>query len=243
MPDNIIDLIDKDKLPCHIAIIMDGNGRWAKKQGFARKIGHTTGVETIRNIVTFCNEIGVKYLTLYAFSTENWGRPKIEINQLMKLLKKYLIGELPLFLENNIRFNTIGLIEGLPVEIQERIRHNTDLTKDNTGLTLTLALNYSGRSEITNAVKDIVKKASEGQISPDDITEDFLSGSLLTYDLPDPDLLVRTSGEFRVSNFLLWQISYSEIWITPVLWPDFHKEHLAEAIVDYQKRERRFGKV
>ncbi|MCD6459777.1 isoprenyl transferase [bacterium] len=238
-----IDLIDRDKIPVHIAIIMDGNGRWARKQGFARIKGHNTGVETIRNIVTFSNEIGLKYLTLYAFSIENWGRPKREIKLLMKLLDKYLADELSLFLENNIRFNVIGLIEGLPLEIQKKIKYNMESTKNNTGLTLTLALNYSGRSEITTAVKNIVKDASSGKISSIDITEDFISSYLFTNDLPDPDLLIRTSGEMRVSNFLLWQISYSEIWITPVLWPDFSQNHLAEAVVDYQKRERRFGKV
>lgn len=231
--------IDLTKLPQHIAIIMDGNGRWAQKLGFNRIRGHRAGVETIREIVTFASQIGIRYLTLYAFSVENWGRPKQEVNMLMRLLEEYLEKELQTFKDNNIKFNTIGFIEDLPQNIQRLILRNKEQTDKNTGLLLTLALNYSGRSEITDAVKRIVKD----KINPEDINETTISNYLFTSKIPDPDLLIRTSGEMRISNYLLWQISYTELWVTPVLWPEFRKKDLLEAIKEYQKRERRFGKV
>jgi len=231
--------IDLTKLPQHIAIIMDGNGRWAQKLGFNRIRGHRAGVETIREIVTFASQIGIRYLTLYAFSVENWGRPKQEVNMLMRLLEEYLEKELQTFKDNNIKFNTIGFIEDLPQNIQRLILINKEQTDKNTGLLLTLALNYSGRSEITDAVKRIVKD----KINPEDINETTISNYLFTSKIPDPDLLIRTSGEMRISNYLLWQISYTELWVTPVLWPEFRKKDLLEAIKEYQKRERRFGKV
>ncbi len=237
--DKLLDDIDIDKLPVHIAIIMDGNGRWAQKSGLNRIRGHRAGVETIREIVTFSAEIGIKYLTMYAFSVENWGRPKHEVNMLMRLLEEYLEKELTTFKRNNIKFNTIGFTEELPLRVRELIMRDKEETKNNSGLVLTLALNYSGRSEITDAIKRIIKD----KINPDELSEQTVSKYLFTNDIPDPDLLIRTSGEMRISNYLLWQISYTELWITPILWPDFRKKYLIEAIKEYQKRERRFGKV
>ncbi|MCB1195749.1 isoprenyl transferase [bacterium] len=230
-------------MPVHIAIIMDGNGRWAKQRGYSRIKGHQAGAESIREVLKTCGELGIRYLTLFAFSTENWARPKLEVNQLMKLLERYLKQQSNVFYENNIRFNVIGAIEGLPYSVQEIIEKTIDGTKSHTGLTLTLALNYSGRSEIVMAVRELAKSVQCGDLPPYSITESVFSQFLYTKDMPDPDLLIRTSGEMRISNFLLWQISYSELSITPVLWPDFRKEHLLEAIKDYQKRERRYGKV
>lgn len=230
-------------MPVHIAIIMDGNGRWAKQRGYSRIKGHQAGAESIREVLKTCGELGIRYLTLFAFSTENWARPKLEVNQLMKLLERYLKQQSNVFYENNIRFNVIGAIEGLPYSVQEIIEKTIDGTKSHTGLTLTLALNYSGRSEIVMAVRELAKSVQCGDLPPYSITESVFSQFLYTKDMPDPDLLIRTSGEMRISNFLLWQISYSELSITPVLWPDFLKEHLLEAIKDYQKRERRYGKV
>lgn len=235
--------IDRTKLPKHIAIIMDGNGRWAKTRGFQRIRGHRAGVESIRDVVTFCAEIGIGYLTLYAFSTENWARPKHEVSMLMKLLEQYLIKELPTFQKNNIRFNVIGKIEQLPETVRNLIAENIEATKSHTGLTLTLALNYSGRSELTDAVQRIGHDLARGTFQPDDITEQVIASYLFTADMPDPDLLIRTSGELRVSNFLLWQISYSEIWVTSVLWPDMRRTHIVEALEAFQQRERRYGKV
>lgn len=235
--------VDLNKLPVHIAIIMDGNGRWAKSRGFTRIYGHQHGVTSIRDIVTFCAQIGLGYLTLYAFSTENWGRPKREINKLMQLLEEYLVKELPTFMENNVRFNTIGFTNGLPAAVQARIAENIEKTKSHTGLTLTLALNYSGRSEIADAVRRIGTDVQNGLLQPADIDESCISRYLFTHDMPDPDLLIRTSGEMRVSNYLLWQISYTELWVTDVLWPDFRREQLVEGIQAFQQRERRFGKL
>lgn len=243
MDTRLLQEIDLKRLPVHIAIIMDGNGRWAKKQGLTRLYGHQHGVVTIRDIVTLCAKLGLRYLTLYAFSTENWGRPKLEVKKLMQLLEDYLVKELPTFMENNIRFNTIGLTGGLPPAIQDRIRENIERTANNTGLTLTLALNYSGRSEISTAVRQIACDVQKGLIRPEDIDETTISSYLFTADIPDPDLLIRTSGEMRISNFLLWQISYTELWITDILWPEFKPEHLIEAIQSFQSRDRRFGKV
>ncbi len=241
--DNILEGVDLDRLPAHIAVIMDGNGRWAKKQGLKRIRGHRAGVESIRDVVTFLAGIGIRYLTLYAFSTENWSRPKYEVNMLMKLLDEYLRKELATFKENNIIFNVIGKIDGLPAFVRERIEEDITATRNNTGMTLTLALNYSGRSEITHAVRQIAQNVADGRLAVKDIDENLISDNLFTKGIPDPDLLIRTSGELRVSNFLLWQISYSEIWITPLLWPDMRRQHMVEAIRDFQKRERRFGGV
>ncbi|MDX9702578.1 MAG: isoprenyl transferase [Candidatus Auribacterota bacterium] len=243
MDNRLLQEIDLTQLPVHIAIIMDGNGRWAKKQGLSRIYGHQNGVTSIRDIVKFCAEIGVKYLTLYAFSTENWARPKHEVKKLMSLLEEYLVKELPTFIENNIRFKTIGLIDGLPPVVQDRIKENIERTTNNTGLTLNLALNYSGRSEISDSIRRIAVDVHNGSLRPEDIDESTISGYLFTSGMPDPDLLIRTSGEMRISNFLLWQISYTELWITDVLWPEFRREHLVDAIKAYQSRERRFGKV
>lgn len=235
--------IDIDRLPIHIAVIMDGNGRWAKSRRFKRIKGHSVGVETIRKIVTFSSRIGIKFMTMYAFSVENWDRPKYEVRKLMSLLETYLVNELETFQKNNIRFTVIGQVGGLSEKIQGLVEKNIRATKDNTGLTLILALNYSGRSEITDAVKRIAADSKLGLLDPESIDENVVSKYLYTTGIPDPDLLIRTSGEMRISNFLLWQISYSEIWITPVLWPDFTPEHLLEGILEYQKRDRRYGKV
>lgn len=231
------------ELPQHIAIIMDGNGRWAMDRNLPRVQGHQAGVESIRSIVRAAGELGLKYLTLYAFSTENWGRPQDEIGFLMNLLSNYLDKELAEITKNNIRFRMIGHLEDLPVEIQKKIRRNLKETENNTGLTLNLALSYSARIEIVDAVKRIAEKVKNGQLPIDDITPDIFSAHLYTAGTPDPDLLIRTSGEMRISNFLLWQLSYTEIYVTEKLWPDFRKEDLLAAIRDFQKRERRFGRT
>jgi undecaprenyl diphosphate synthase len=231
------------EIPTHIAIIMDGNGRWAKKRGLPRVAGHRKGVETVREIVEVCAEIGVKYLTLYTFSTENWKRPKDEVSTLMRLLLKSLKDRLDELNKNNIKLTCIGNIESLPDVVQKQLFKDIERTKNNKRMTLNLALSYSGRWELLEAVKNISKKIADGKISADDISEKTISDYLTTKNMPDPDLLIRTSGEFRVSNFLLWQIAYSEFVILDVYWPDFSREHLYDAIMQYQKRERRFGKV
>ncbi len=230
-------------LPQHIAIIMDGNGRWAMDRGLPRVQGHQAGVESIRNVVRAAGEMGIKYLTLYAFSTENWGRPQDEVGFLMNLLSSYLDKELTEITKNNIRFRLIGHPEDLPAEIQKKIQRNLKETEHNTGLTLTLALSYSGRLEIVDAVKKLAEKVHKGEMAVQDITPDIFSNYLYTAGTPDPDLLIRTSGEMRISNFLLWQLSYTEIYVTERLWPDFRKEDLLKAIQDFQKRERRFGRT
>ncbi len=231
-----------NKIPQHIAIIMDGNGRWAKERGFARTLGHQTGVTTIREIVRAAREVKIKYLTLYAFSKENWARPKREIDFLMSLLGEYLDSELEEMKTNQIRFNVIGRIEELPSNIQAKIKRNIDETEKNQGLILTLALSYSSRVEITDAVKRLCEQVKRGLLQADEITEGHIARELYTAEIPDPDLLIRTSGELRVSNFLLWQISYTEIYVSDKYWPDFKKDDFLEAIQDYQKRERRFGR-
>jgi len=228
-------------LPRHIAIIMDGNGRWAKARGLSRLEGHRQGAETVRKITTTAAEIGIEYLTLYAFSVENWSRPKREIQGLMRYLKEYLKSELPVMQENNIRLRAIGRIGKFPAGVQKVLSRTIEATSKNTGLTLVLALNYGGRSEIVDGAREIVKGAIEGTITPEMIDEAFFARYLYEPDIPDPDLLIRTSGEMRVSNFLLWEISYSEFWVTPICWPDFDREVLLSAISDYQKRERRYG--
>ena len=228
-------------LPKHIAIIMDGNGRWANDRNLPRYEGHRTGVERAREAVRTCAEIGIPYLTLYAFSKENWSRPKEEVNFLMKLLSNYLDGEVKELQKNNVRFRMIGRSNELPVEVQKRIRRNTEMTKDNTGLTLSLALSYSSRTEIVDAVRAIATEVAAGRLSCDEINERTVSNCLYTKGVPDPDLLIRTSGELRLSNFMLWQMSYTEIYITEKNWPDFKREDLLQAIEAYKTRERRFG--
>ena len=238
---------DHDKLPSHIAIIMDGNGRWAKKRFLGRIQGHEKGTETVRTIIRTCREIGIPILTLYAFSTENWGRPKIEIAALMALLKKFLISELKEMHDNDICLKAIGQIERLPVNVAEALNRAVTLTKNNKGMLLNLALSYGGRAEIIHVVKEIVKKTKTGLIDLDEMSDTNVSKVICEHlysgDIPDPDLLIRTSGERRISNFLLWQIAYSEIFITDTLWPDFGREEFLHIIKDYQCRERRFGKV
>ncbi|KXZ39804.1 undecaprenyl diphosphate synthase [Alkalithermobacter thermoalcaliphilus JW-YL-7 = DSM 7308] len=235
--------IDISNIPRHIAIIMDGNGRWAKKRFMPRTFGHKAGVETIREIVQECSRLGVKYLTLYAFSTENWKRPTEEVNALMTLLVEYLKKEVKQLHENNVRLNAIGDISYLPKVALEKLNESIEITKNNTGLVLSLALNYGSRNDIKHAIIDILRDYDEKKFTINDIDQDFLKKYLTTKDLPDPDILIRTSGEYRISNFLLWEIAYTELYFTNVFWPDFKKNHLHEAILDYQNRERRFGSV
>jgi len=235
--------IDKSRMPQHIAIIMDGNGRWAKKKGALRIFGHQNAVKSVRDVIEGGTELGIKFITLYAFSTENWSRPKEEVNALMELLVSTLRSEVNELHKNNIRLITIGNIADLPIVCQRQLQESKDITANNTGLTLVLALSYSGRWEIIEAIKKISNQVKDGLLSSDNINEELVSSYLTTKNIPDPELLIRTSGEMRISNFLLWQIAYSELYITEVLWPDFRKKHLHEAIVDYQKRERRFGKT
>lgn len=235
--------INTNKLPNHIAIIMDGNGRWAQIKGKPRIFGHKNGVTSVKEVIKGCREIGVNYLTLYAFSTENWNRPKLEVKTLMSLLVSSLRKELKTLEKNNIKLNTIGNIENLPEKAQIEIAEVVEKTKNNTSLTLTLALSYGSREEIVNVIRNISKKVVNNQISVEEINENIINNHLYTFSLPDVDLLIRTSGEKRISNFLLWQIAYAELYFTNTLWPDFRKENLFEAIVNYQQRERRFGKT
>jgi len=236
--------IDPSKLPEHIAIIMDGNGRWAKKQGLLNRIfGHKSAITSVRETTETCAEIGIKYLTLYAFSTENWSRPREEVNALMELLVSTIKSEAPTLTKNNVRLNAIGDIASLPMSCQKELAETIELTKHNSGLILTLALSYSGRWEIIEAVKKIALAVSTNTIAIDSINDTTFRHYLSDSSLPDPELLIRTSGEFRISNFLLWQIAYTEIHITDVLWPDFRKKDLYNALIDFQKRERRFGKI
>jgi undecaprenyl diphosphate synthase len=235
--------IDFSNLPEHIAVIMDGNGRWAKKKGAARIFGHSNAVDAVDAVTEGCAELGVKYLTLYAFSTENWARPKEEVDALMELLVDTLKKQIKRLHENKVRLRTIGETSNLPAKCQKNLAEAIEDTKNNTGLTLTIALSYSGRWELVKAMKKIAADVKEGLVDPDKINESLVSSYMETSYMPDPELLIRTSGEMRVSNFLLWQIAYTEIFITNTLWPDFRKEDLYEAICAYQKRERRFGKV
>ncbi|MFO7829006.1 MAG: isoprenyl transferase [Bacteroidales bacterium] len=237
------DKIDIDNLPEHVAIIMDGNGRWAQKKGNSRIFGHKNGVKAVRDTVEAAGELGVKYLTLYAFSTENWNRPKQEVDALMSLLVATINSETDTLIKNNVRLLTIGDIDDLPKDVNRNLKNLKDKTAKNTGLSLVLALNYSARWEIINAVKNILSEYKESTIEKDEITDAFFEKYLNTYGMPDPDLLIRTSGEYRISNFLIWQIAYAELYFTEVLWPDFRRKDLYEAILDYQKRERRFGKT
>jgi undecaprenyl diphosphate synthase len=230
-------------LPQHLAIIMDGNGRWAKKQGLLRAIGHENGTKSVKTTVENCAKLGIKYLTLYAFSTENWNRPKLEVNTLMKLLIKALKKELKTLQTNNIKLAAIGNIDSLPTSVKKELLEVINLTKDNSRMTLTLALSYGSRDEIVNAVKNIAEKVKNNIISIDAIDESIINQHLYTVNMPDVDLVIRTSGEHRISNFLLWQIAYAEFYFTEVLWPDFTKNELINALLDYQNRERRFGKT
>ena len=240
---NLLETINKDNLPKHLAIIMDGNGRWAKQKGLLRAFGHENGTKAVRETVETCARLGIENLTLYAFSTENWNRPKLEVDTLMKLLINSLKNELKTLTENNIKLNTIGNFEKLPSSAQKELSQVISKTKDNNRMTLTLALSYGSREEIVSAIKNISSKVKNNIISIDAIDESIINQHLYTQNLPDVDLLIRTSGEHRISNFLLWQIAYAELYFTDVLWPDFGEKDLYEAIISYQKRERRFGKT
>jgi undecaprenyl diphosphate synthase len=233
--------INKDKLPRHIAIIMDGNGRWAKKKFLNRISGHIKGVDAVREVVTACRELGIKVLTLYAFSIENWKRPKDEVTALMELLKEYLLKEGEEMIQNNIRLSAIGRLEDLPLEVRKTLNETKKKTERCDGMVLNLALSYGGRSEIVHATQAIVSDFQKGKINQEEINLQCFSQYLWTRGIPDPDLLIRTSGEFRISNFLLWQIAYTELYVTETLWPDFDRKELLKAIADYQSRERRFG--
>ena len=240
---NLLEKIDTTNLPKHLAIIMDGNGRWAKQKGFLRTLGHESGTKSVKVTITTCAKIGIECLTLYAFSTENWNRPKLEVDTLMKLLIKSLKKELKTLQDNNIKLNAIGNLEKLPKSAQTELLDVIDKTKDNTRMTLTLALSYGSREEIVNAVRNISDKVKNNIISIDSIDDSIINEHLYTRNLPEVDLLIRTSGEHRISNFLLWQIAYAELYFTDILWPDFKEKDLYEAIISYQKRERRFGKT
>ena len=240
---SLLTSISPQNLPKHLAIIMDGNGRWAKQKGLLRAMGHESGTKSVRQTVEACARLGVENLTLYAFSTENWNRPKLEVNTLMQLLVHSLKNELKTLQDNNVRLQTIGNTDKLPKNIQKELNEVIEKTKNNTRTNLTLALSYGSREELLNVVKTISNKVKNNIISIDTIDESIINEHLYTHNLPDVDLLIRTSGEHRISNFLLWQIAYAELFFTEVLWPDFTEEHLYEAIISYQKRERRFGKT
>ncbi|HET7289374.1 MAG TPA: isoprenyl transferase [Thermodesulfobacteriota bacterium] len=231
-------LIDREKLPLHVAIIMDGNGRWAKNKNLDRISGHREGMKSVRAVVTAAKDLGIRYITLYAFSAQNWQRPKNEVDALMELLKHYLLKERDKLIENGIRLNAIGRLDELPQAVSDVLRETMEMTRDGREMTLTLALSYGGREEIMDAIKKII---AAGNISSEFIDHPDLSRFLYTEGMPEPDLLIRTSGEMRLSNFMLWQIAYAEIYVTRTLWPNFRKRHLVKAILNYQNRERRFG--
>ncbi|GAB1418306.1 isoprenyl transferase [Bacteroidales bacterium] len=235
--------IDLTKLPQHIAIIMDGNGRWAKQHGQQRVFGHRNGVTAVRESAEAAAELGIPFLTVYAFSTENWNRPKMEVNALMQLLLKTIENEVVTLNKNNIRLNAIGDLASLPTANQKKLQKVMDDTSNNSRMTLTLALSYSGRWDLVEAARTLARKVAEGECQPDEIDQNLLGSLLSTHEMPDPELLIRTSGEYRISNFLLWQIAYAELYFTPTLWPDFRRDDLYAAILDYQHRERRFGKT
>jgi undecaprenyl diphosphate synthase len=237
------DQIDLSKLPKHIAIIMDGNGRWAKGKGKLRVFGHHNGVVSVSDVVEAAGEIGIKYLTLYTFSAENWNRPKLEVAAIMELLVSTINKEIKKLMENNVRLNAIGDLEMLPKKCYKELMAAIDKTSGNTGLVLTLALSYGSRREIVQAVQKVAEKVLKGELAVADINDEVFENNLYTADMPDPELLIRTSGEYRISNYLLWQIAYAELYFTNKLWPDFRREDLFEAILDYQSRERRFGKT
>ena len=231
--------LNKAQIPTHVAIIMDGNGRWATQRGLPRTAGHVEGVANVKHITEVCSNLGVKYLTLYTFSTENWNRPQDEVMAIMNLLVDNM--DLSLFMDNNVRFSMIGGVERLPEKVQEVVLDFEEKTAGNTGMTAVVALNYSSRWEITETMKQAVKQAAEGQLKPEDITESYICSHLQTHFMPDPDLLIRTGGDLRISNFLLWQCAYSEFYFCDTYWPDFHEEELYQAIATYQQRQRRFG--
>ena len=236
-------LINKERLPRHIAIIMDGNGRWAKEKGEDRLFGHYQGVESVRDIVEGAAELGIEYLTLYAFSTENWDRPADEVSGLMELLVTTIRKEVSTLNKNNIRLHVIGDLNMLPEHARNELQEGLDMTAANTGLNLVMALSYSGRWELLEAVRNIAKAVKSGELDPAEIDEQTLQNNLSTHAFPDPELMIRTSGEYRISNFLLYQLAYAELYFTDVCWPDFRKKNLVEALLDYQQRERRFGKI
>ena len=238
-----ISSLDKSRMPVHVAMIMDGNGRWAKQQGFARSDGHTEGISTVHRVTKMSSDLGIKYLTLYAFSTENWNRPSDEVATLMYLIGWAIERELPELLSNNVRIHLLGDIERIPEEPRQKLFYARDSSAHCTGMQLNICLSYSSRWEIIDAARKLAKLAAEGKIEPDSITEEMVADNLTTTGMPDPDLLIRTGGEERVSNYLLWQIAYSELYFTPVLWPDFSNEEYVDAIIDFQNRERRFGKT
>jgi undecaprenyl diphosphate synthase len=240
---NLKNEINKDNLPKHLAIIMDGNGRWAKQKGYLRALGHESGTKSVREVVETCAKLGIENLTLYAFSTENWNRPKLEVKLLMNILINSLQDELKTLNDNNIRLNSIGNLSLLPKSAQKKLQEVIETTKNNSTMVLTLALSYGSREELINVVKNISNKVKNNIISVDSIDESIINQHLYTQDLPEVDLLIRTSGEHRISNFLLWQIAYAELYFTDILWPDFKEDDLYEAIISYQKRERRFGKT
>lgn len=235
--------IDLLKVPRHVAVIMDGNGRWAKGKGMSRVFGHKNAITAVRETIETATEIGVEAITLYAFSTENWNRPKLEVDTLMNLLVNSLKKELNTLLKNNVKLNVIGALESLPKNVQKTLKEVLDTTKNNTKIILTLALSYGGREEIVNTIKNISKKVVNKELLIEEIDENIINNHLYTFNLPDVDLMIRTSGEQRISNFLLWQLAYAELYFTDVLWPNFRKEHFYDAIIDYQNRERRFGKT
>ncbi|MCS5491265.1 isoprenyl transferase [Algoriphagus limi] len=237
------EVLDLKRIPKHIAIIMDGNGRWAKKKGAMRIFGHRNAIQAVKDAIEGAENLGVKYLTLFSFSTENWSRPQEEINGLMELLVKTITDEVPMMMKNNIRLESIGDLDSLPPAAYDKLMEAKRTTAQNDGLTVILALSYSGQWEITQATKRIAQKISEGKLQVEDINQQVVADHLETAGIPDPELMIRTSGEFRISNFLLWQLAYTELHFTPVLWPDFRREHLVAAILDYQQRERRFGKT
>ncbi len=237
----LIDLINKKKLPVHVAVIMDGNGRWARQRGFARTLGHEKGVEAVKNTVEAAAELGIKYLTLYAFSTENWSRPKYEIDALMRILVDSLHREMNTLMDNKIRLMAIGDLKSLPPKSRNELHKALEKTAHNNGLTLVLALSYSSRWELVETARSIARRVKAGELNTDDIDINTFISCLSTASIPDPELLIRTSGEYRISNFLLWQIAYSELYFTPTYWPDFTRDEFYKALIDYQKRERRFG--
>jgi undecaprenyl diphosphate synthase len=239
---SLVDL-DPKRLPRHVAIIMDGNGRWATRRGLPRVEGHRRGKDAVRAVVETARRLGIPYLSLYAFSSENWNRPRSEVNTLMSLLRRYLTTELRKMMRNQIRLVAIGNLKRLPAAVQEALRRNVEATRDNTGLTVVLAVSYGGREEITGAMREMAREVRRGNLDPEDICEDRVSQHLSTAGIPDPDLLIRTSGEMRLSNFLLWQIAYAEILTTPTLWPDFSEAEFVSALSHYQGRERRFGRT
>lgn len=240
---SLLDQIDKNRLPKHLAIIMDGNGRWAKEKGKLRVFGHQNGVLAVRDTVEGAVQLGIKYLTLYAFSTENWNRPKLEVMALMELLVSTISKETKTLMDNGVKLNAIGNLKSLPERCLRQLEEAIEKTSQNTNCTLTLALSYSSRWEITEAAKEIATKVKSGQLNLEDISEEVFASHLNTKGIPDPELMIRTSGEHRISNYMLWQIAYSELYFTSKLWPDFRREDLFEAVIDFQKRERRFGMI